>query len=348
MAKSRNRKKKLNKAANNIPSEKTIIPWATMQRPEINSRIQWTIIPEFPLNDYRAKITRTQQGSHSIYQVNFVFAVPGKDVFKDKLDFRSLMKSGDSLLRVTPGVKFLKSSIFNEVESVEILYSTNSNNRISGAQMRIDAQDFLDAERFAYDLIMPQISFWSFSYNISIDLAGYEVIEENTQSKKYNFGALGKIRLFNDNHETVASFPEYRKFYAAFREGMNATNVFYQALSFYKVTEGIIAERKREQRRTKNDIPTYVNETVPNNIDDIKPIDSLVKLAFKPYTGQSFIMILDSFRELIRNAIAHLSQLDGALNSDKFDDFVTCDKAVPVLHYIARVMLTNELEIDKK
>jgi hypothetical protein len=183
-----------------------------LERPESNSRIQLTIVPEFPLNDYRHQIPRLPEGSQGVYQITFVLAVPGKDVFKDKLDFVQIMKSGDSLLEVSPKVSFLKLSVFNDESSAEILFLCNLNHRISGAQIRIDAPNFFTAEKIAYDLVMPQLSYWSFIYNISIDVAGYEIIEEKTQSKKYNFGALGQVKRFSDGGGVIESTSEYRNF----------------------------------------------------------------------------------------------------------------------------------------
>ncbi len=344
MGKSRQRKKKVNKPlnVNNNSKPKSLDPSLAFERPESNSRIQLTIVPEFSTDDYRQQIPRLPKGSSGIYQVTFVLTIPGKNVFKESLEFNEIMKSGDSLIQLSPQAPFLKSTVFNDDESAEILFLSNSKHRISCAQMRINAPDFISAEAYAYNLIMPQLSYWSFIFNVSLDIAGYEVIEENTQSKKYNFGILGKVKPFNYAGEVVMSKPAYRNFYAAYREGMNATNVFYQALSFYKVAEGLQAERIREQRRTKKPLAIYDNEIFPKTTDEILIHDDSIKILFKPYLGQDFKDVIEHLKNFIRHAIAHLSNLDGVLDPDKFDDFNTCSNAIPVLHYIAHTMLDNE------
>jgi len=316
-------------------------PSATYDRPETNQRIQFTIIPVFSPENPKNKINRLPEGEQGLYKVTYVLAIPGKEVFKDDLDFVKIMQAGTSLLQVKPGT-VLKLSIFNENDNAEILFFSNSSGLISQAEMRIDASNFKEAEKVSHDLIMQQLSYWSYLYDISLDIAGCELIEEKTESKRYHFGVVGKIKPFNkfNGFESVST---YRRFFAAYREGMNATNIFYQALSFYKVIEGVVAERIREKRRTKNEIPIYSNEIFPKNIDNLIFKDELTITSFQPYLEQSFDFVKDQFRELIRNAIAHLSQLEGALDSDSYDDFITCSKSIPVLHYIARIMLENEI-----
>jgi hypothetical protein len=63
---------------------------------------------------------------------------------------------------------------------------------------------------------------------------------------------------------------------------------------------------------------------------------------------QSFKDVHEYYRDLIRNAIAHLSQLDGVIDADSYDDISTCERAIPVLRFMARRMLQNDLDSIEK
>ena len=342
MGKSRIRANKKSKSIPQNKADNKAITAGTMDRPETNSRIEYIIIPEFHPNDPRQQISRTPEGSQGYYKVTFVFTIPGKDVFREDLNFVKIMQTGNSLLLVSQNTSYINVSISDGNDNAEILFGCNSSKQISNAQMRIDAPNFVTAERIAYDHIMQQLSFWSYLYDVSIDIAGYEIIEEKTESRKYNFGVVGKFKNFN-NLDGFKSVPAYRRFFSAYREGMNSTNAFYQALSFHKVIEGIQAERKREQRRQNGQLAVYANEKLPDNVKDVPIHDELNRHLFQPYLGQSFDLILEKLNTLIRNAIAHLGQLESTLDSDNFDDVNTCLKAIPILRFMAHKMLENDI-----
>lgn len=319
-----------------------------IERPETNTRIKLTNIPIFPQSDPRSKITGTPRGNAGIYRVTFVLAVPGREVFRDHLDFETIMQSGDSLLQAA-GARFLRITLSNTEASADIVIGCNAKGHLATAQMRLESQGFDEAERTAYNLIAPQLSFWSFLHDVAVDVAGYEIVEESIEAKKYFFGLVGRIKTLN-LAQTFVSTPEHRRLLAAYREAMNSTNVFYQALSFFKVAEGATALRKRISRRDNTPLRCYSNERMPTNINDLHianaAVDELTQEAFQPYLGSSFDELLGQFRALIRNAVAHLGQLDEVLDADHFDDVWACIKAIPILRYIANQLLQNDLGLN--
>lgn len=339
------KRKRLAKLARKPQNQQNLASSIQIDRPETNSRIQLTSVFEFRPDDPRQQLPRTPFGSQGTYKVTFVLSIPGKNVFRDDLDFAKIMKSGESLLQTAPGIN-LKVEVSNDTTTVEILFMSNSQGQIATAQTRVQAQNFAEAEQIAYDLVAAQLSYWSFAYDVAIDIAGSEVVEEMVESTRYSFGILGKIKPF-DKELGGRSEPTYRRFFSAYREGMNSTNPFYQALSFYKVAEGIKAERIRKARRSgthqKGVTPMFGNELFPPHVDDLHLGDELSKASFAPYVGQGFLIVLEKLEELIRNAVAHLSQLDAVLDADRLNDLNISLRAVPVLRYIAREMLENEL-----
>lgn len=309
--------------------------------------MQVAYVYEFRPDDPRQQLPRTPDGSEGPYKVTFIISVPGKNVFREELDMGKIMNQGESLLQTPPGLH-LKATLSNENGSAEIIFRSNSKAQIATAQMRIQAKSFVEAEQVAYDFVAPQLSYWSYLYDVAIDITGYEVLEEKTESTKYSFGVLGRVKAFNKEDVEGISMPVYRKFFSAYREGMNATNPFYQALSFYKVAEGVKAERVRNARQNrtyqKGVTPTYDDEQFPKSLDEVHVGDVLSKDAFAPYLGQDFLTVLEKFADLIRNAIAHLSQLDAVLDADRFNDVSICYRAIPILRYVAHRMLENELK----
>ena len=174
------------------------------------------------------------------------------------------------------------------------------------------------------------------------------MVEERTLSHKYVFGILGRTKQFQMSEQDVfQSSPEYRRVFAAYREGMNATNAFYQVLSFYKVAEGIRSLRAERRTQTQDQrLVTYPEERIPEQLEDIG-VDFLETASFKPFLGQKFTRVLDHYRSLIRNAVAHLDPMQNVLDIDRYDDVLTCLIAVPVLRYVARSMIRSELQSRK-
>ena len=135
---------------------------------------------------------------------------------------------------------------------------------------------------------------------------------------------------------------------AAYREGLNATNVFYQALSFYKVAEGVAALRKRQLRKDKASFAASntneIREEFPTDINDLPIGDEFERSFFEPYLGKDYSDALVELKEQIRNAIAHLGNIDDVIDVDRYDDVQLCVKAIPVLKYIAHSMLNYDLQ----
>jgi hypothetical protein len=68
-------------------------PTVEFPRPEWNSRIEFTLIPEYPPGLPKSKIVRTRKGGRSIYNVNYILSVSWVNVFNDKFDFEELVTS---------------------------------------------------------------------------------------------------------------------------------------------------------------------------------------------------------------------------------------------------------------
>lgn len=349
MPKSKHRKKKstFGKRSPNKPNESRPLASARVLRPNTSGRVEHVIVPIPPANSPLAQIPRSPEGSAGIYLITFVLCVPGQRMFQDSLNYPTLRDAGDSLLFLPNGIRDIKIQVSARQGFAEIALLKNKRGAIAHAVTRIHADNFKDAESKAYEIVVPTLSHLSFKFDIALDVMGFEVLEEETKTTLYSYGVLGRPKLF-DNLENFSSEIEYGRFFSAYREALNSTNIFYQALSYYKVIEGVLAHRIRQKRAAKSYVkgesgflPT---EILPKTLEDISSYDDLTVGEFGIHLGKEFKDIQEHYRDLIRNAIAHLSQLDSVLDADNYDDISTCEKAVPVLKFMARQMLLNDLE----
>jgi hypothetical protein len=140
---------------------------------------------------------------------------------------------------------------------------------------------------------------------------------------------VGKVKPFaiSSNYERFTSNETARRLLAAYREGMNSTNVFYQALSFSKVIEGLGPLLGTDRAKKALRFP-----------DDLKAVPGSAPV-FGRFLGRKFNWAVDQLRPLIRNAIAHLDPLQSVLDIDHLDDVRACEEAIPVLRYMARMFL---------
>ncbi len=320
---------------------------ARVLRPNTSGRVEHIIVPIPPPNSPLARISRSPKGSSGIYLITFVLGVPGQKVFQDNLNFPTLRDAGDSLLFLPNGIRDIKIQVSASKGFAEIALLKNKKDAISHAITRIHADSFKDAQSNAYEIVVPTLSHLSFKFDIALELMGFEVVEEKTKTTLYSYGVLGKPKLFN-NLENFSAQPEYTRFFSAYREALNSTNIFYQALSFYKVIEGVLANRVRQKRASKTyikgDLGFLQTELLPKTLEDISSHDDFTVGEFNIHLGKEFKDIHEHYRDLVRNAIAHLSQLDSILDADNYEDISTCEKAVPVLKFMARQMLQNDLE----
>ncbi len=325
-----------------------------VERPEINTRLRFVAVPKYPSTSPKSSIKRSSSGLVGWYRVTFILSIPGKEAYRSDLDAKRMMESGHSLLLV-PKEASIKIPAFaqgegNSQQVTEVIVHSNSSGEASNVLTRVLASDFIDAERITSNIVLPLLSWWSFFYDVALDITGYEIYEENTDVRKWAMGVVGKTKDFKVGASGSVGIvkPIQRTVIAAYREALNSTNVFYQFLCFYKVIEGTRKIRSQHRRDTLSAGKSYKDpaEKMPSKYEYLPIHDPLVLSLFKPYLNKKFNSILDQFRELLRNAVAHLDPMADSLIADNFDDLMKCEKALPVIKYMAREMLRNELMTD--
>jgi hypothetical protein len=321
-------------------------PTVEFPRPETNSKIEFTLVPGFPPDHPQAKIPRSQFGGKSVYRVQYFLSIPGVNVFKDWVDLEKVKGTGDSLLQLPIG-EHLIAKVQKDNTELEIQFLGNKKGVLSQVLLRVDCNSFEEAERFAHERVSVMLSYWSFLFDIGIDMSDYLIVEEKTGTLKYSIGLIGKMKAF-DNDLAFSNLPkEYQRVLAAYREAMNSSNLFYQLLCFFKVTEGVVTLRQKEIKKTrplrKGEQGFETDEKFPTDISSLAITDEISKAAFTDYLGKGFQEVREFLKDEFRHAIAHLIKFDNVLDADRFDDVTKCARAIPIIKYIARKMLERNI-----
>lgn len=311
---------------------------ATFLRPHVNSRTRVTIVPVF-----KDRELAPPTGSPGEYEAVFVLGVPGKVLFHESLDIPLLVKSGDSLLAMPPETVEIRCDIGGEQGNARIRFLPNAHNRIARAEMKFQAPSFAEAEQVAWNLISDMLSVWSFRHDSAVDISGYQIRQVESQTLLASFGILGAPKVLDINFGGPST-KERRSLLAAYREGTNATNPFYQFLSFFKVVEGVhkLRVQRRQSTPKKASRPSEPVERFPETADAFP-----TNLADRAETlsGKRYNAVIDDMRATVRNALAHLNPLEDHLTADRFSDIAQCSVQIETLRFIARHMLLSELNL---
>lgn len=185
---------------------------------------------------------------------------------------------------------------------------------------------------------MSILSWLSYRYDVAASVAGWQFVEEATQSARYQIGVLGKSRDI-DEVFNIAVKEDYRAVLSSYREGANSTNVFFQLLCFYRVVEWVRLPRKERDGESR----LLPDEQMPTNMAEIGDFTPDEQDEFRRFLGKNFQSVYHSYEMTMRNAIAHLDPKKVTLTADKAQDYYKCSRAIPVIRYVSRRMLRNEL-----
>ena len=324
---------------------------AALEAPDFNRKLHLTFTLEYVPGSTQSKIPNPPSGLPGVYSVRFVFCTPGQEEFFANIDVKKITDLGRSPLKlgVPPGGELRVELVdpLNGAAWAKIEFRTNSASEISHADLKINAQDFKDAYQTAYNLVVPQLSWWSYHHDVGIGVAACHIVEDATNSIRLIAGALGKQKIFSlASGKMLPLTPIWRTVFSSYREALNANNVFYQFLCFYKVVEAVGKIRADRVKREKDTgrTPQTPQEIIPDTYAGY----SLDAEAFAAYHGEKFTAVCDEFRGTARNAIAHLDpfQAESSLVADQWVDIEKCEVAIPVIKYIAREMVKNEIAAD--
>lgn len=285
-------------------------------------------------------------GAPGIYRLTYVLAVPGRNVVQNKVDFAELEQGGDSLLEVPAKVSLLRVDLDDGAGGqLEAIVHVNASHRLRDVALEIRADSFTQAETVGHDLIAPLLSRWSYLHDVAITVSALQIVETATQTYRWSLLMIGAVKAFSDTAGVNA--PDHRVLLSAYRDGISSTEPLWQALSLFRVAEGVV---KMRQARTAavvaaGLIPPGLPERVPADVRSVgEPNDPAVRDSLRPFAGKKFTTVLDDVRPTLRNAIAHLDPDGTVLVQDRWADLQKVEQALPALRWIALQLLDTELQ----
>lgn len=317
-------------------------------RPMTNGRVNYTIVVDFPPGHPQYGLSNGAIGSPGNYEVTVVLAIPGMNVVQENSNFPEMMASGDSLLEVSSVITEMAVTVTDSnlaIDGQSIKIGINSHHRISSLSLVVQANSFQDASTRAHNAIMPILSRWSFLHDISITTSVTQVCEMATSVRSWTHLIRGTVKAFSDEGGTTT--PEVHTLLAAYREGISSTEPLYQALSLSKVVDGVYKLRGRRKAAVISAGKPYrePSERIhsQSSIPSATWQEMELKSALEPYAGKKFTQVRDVLHAVIRNAIAHLDPGSDPLIPDRYENVEKVYQAIPVLKYMARILLASEL-----
>lgn len=282
------------------------------------------------------------EGGRGMHDVIVALGVPSRDMYLIEVDFGAAMKSGDSQI-VFQGAE-LNVIISGTSQNISVTLHGNTEGRLAQIRLSVDADCFFAAERFTHDIVMPLISRIAYETNTALDVRTTVVTERRTGIQSIGGTVLGRPAVLGRIEGPMT--PELRPLLASFREGLTVNSVPYQALAFWKVIEGVSTfhiNRTRKKDGSQTSITDPDGHRLPPRLEDLLDQDFWTRDCFAPYLGKTFGEVKTEMAKPIRDAVAHIVPGLDFHSTDVFDDLQACRLAVPVLRYMARVLIEAEI-----
>src|SRR5438270_1450320 len=154
-----------------------------VERPDYNSREGYMIVPRSAGTPPEPLGTPAPKGGHGHYDVVFTLSVPGKDVFTTDLVLGQAVSRGDSLVAFHEAISSYEvhhSADEKDIGSIRLL--KNLVGRLCAVTLDVLASSFLEAEKLAYERTTSLLSFLTFTCDVGIEIAAYEITERQTKS----------------------------------------------------------------------------------------------------------------------------------------------------------------------
>ena len=311
---------------------------AEIPRPRVTEYNEITVVPVFPSGE-----AGPPSGSPGSYEVAFVLGVPGVSGVATVLDFDGMLAAGDSLLQGAGLEVDLQSLDGSPLCAARII--PNSHGRLAQIRLTVTADSFSLAGSAAFDAVMPTLSRIAFEADTPVEVTAALLTEQATQTRRFGAMLAGAVQPAPELAGDMT--PELRPFLAAYREGLNVNSPLYQALSFYKVIEGVATfhtRRTRAARRSGAAVSADpMAKQVPADPAELAGMTDWARENFTPYLGKTFREIRDSVKGTIRDAVAHITPGLDLRIADYAADIWACRDITPVLRYMAREMIRDEL-----
>lgn len=227
----------------------------------------------------------------------------------------------------------------------------------------LEASNPNDAASIAHASLAPLLSALSASSDLPLFVETIDAVDVANGN-----AMLRIVNPFPEQTFNIGQLPllseDYCHYASLYREALQSNSPFYRFLCLYKIVEGLHKRRGRltieakkqgtyEQRRPliPERIPTEKAEQVQllEAVYSIQPgkawDEMFIGQTFPQEShGKSIKEVRDSLLEKVRDTIAHAVMLDNepGLSVDDLEDHWKVNKWLPLVRFLARLMLTND------
>jgi len=213
----------------------------------------------------------------------------------------------------------------------------------------------MDAHKEAYDVAMPLLDEISARYDVPLPVAHSIIVAVPSGVIHLLFAHRPKAKEIGSRAEILPQcpHPELRDAYALYREAVSSNNPFHAFLTFWKVYEEVVyirkgwgAQHQRSDTRVREEVFSDLlafgarPEELANPPEDPKVLREMSEQQLR---GRKFKVAEEMLRSTHRTALAHAGKVDAGkpLTGASFEDYMTVADKVPVVRYMANVVLEN-------
>lgn len=322
----------------------------TIDRPEIGQWETLTVTCE------TADGKPNPMGSPGSYTVTFVLGFAAVQVADAGVSFETsefsaqVVTEGDSFLQFwIPGVVGMQTfgatlnATIPDGNSAQCTVKTNRSGRM--AQVLCDnilADNFDEAEGFAYRVFLPILGWLSLQYSIPMGIIRIVSKELSTYTIRTTAFLNPKIRTLDGKFSPPAGIPtELYECAGNFLQAQGTANDFYRALCLFKVCEGLVQVRQKIDREARKQ---RVNVRPPRPSRKKIPAALATDCGFPELGGKPLERARDVLRSYARNRIAHVDFATGTfISMHTLDDLKLVRRIGAVMQYVARELTLSEV-----
>jgi hypothetical protein len=239
----------------------------------------------------------------------------------------------------------------------------NSEGFLARFTTTLDANNANEAASTAHASVAPILSGLAASADVPLFIESIDVMEMRSGS-----AMLRIVAPFPEQNFSFGPLPQmsedYCHYASLYREALQSNSPFYRFLCLFKIVEGLHKRRGRltieaKRQGTFTSRKPLIPERVPSNKTEqmrlLKAVysirsdspwdDMFIALTFPVESHEKSIKeVRDDILEKIRDTVAHAVMLDGepGLSVDDLEDHWKVNKWLPLLRFLARLMLTND------
>ncbi|GLV14948.1 hypothetical protein Heshes_26330 [Alicyclobacillus hesperidum] len=294
----------------------------------------------------------TPEGEAGEYKVEFVLGPSKYQIDNIKIGFEA---DGDSFIQFRDPERNDPNQVVQAVldchgpggERAIARAVCNKNGRMSKIVLdRVLADNRVHAEKIAYLLVSPVLSWISFAYDIPVEIVQTTTTELSTFMVATTVWMSPKIKGLDERFQlpNVPHNPRLLECIGQYREGLSSTNDIYSFLCFWKAYEGLIHIRQKlDKYIARNKL-----EGLPSR-DALIPDDPSVRDTHAELIGRKLTYAHEQFRKTKRDAIAHLDTASGTyVSAHDLEQLYEIRRAIPVTRLIAKIAIMNELRIYER